>query len=190
MIKKYLKLFYVFLLLISFSLSSGEITHASVEYDQGVYTVEFDATVMTSLARTYYLLTDFDNLEVINDSIVESDRLESSDPSMQRCRLLLKSCILFFCRDVVLTEDVRSNGKDEIIATIDPEHSDFESGSSVWNLLPADSQHTNIILRRTLEPDFWIPPVIGPLLIKNKMIQELSRMIEQIEQHADANTNY
>jgi hypothetical protein len=34
----------------------------------------------------------------------------------------------------------------------------------------------------TFEPDFWVPPVIGPWLIQRKLVRELTETMAYIEQ--------
>lgn len=73
---------------------AAEIRYASVQYSQGVYSVEFDALVSAEQSKIYTLLTDYDH-------------------------------------------------------------------------------------------SFWIPPLIGPWVIKNKMPQEFSVMLQRLEQYAN-----
>ena len=176
-------------LIVCISANAGEISHAAVDYSDGIYTVEFDASVNAQSTQIYNLLTDYNQLYRLNDSIVESADISAQGALIKKSRLLLHTCITFFCRDSILIEDVQGNDKDEVIATVDPVDSDFVSGQSIWKILQSDKDHTSITLRRNIEPGFWFPPVIGPWLIKKKMIQELSVMIERLEQFANARSS-
>ena len=40
--------------------------------------------------------------------------------------------------------------------------------------------------RYVMEPDFWIPPIIGPLLIKRSLLREAEYTIDRIEALASA----
>ncbi len=171
-------------LCVIYSVYAGEIRHASVQYSEGVYSVEFDALVSAGQPEIYTLLTDYDHFYRLNDIIVESAVINKQSDLVKKYRLLLHSCILFFCRDAVLTEDAQENGKDEVITVVDPALSNFSSGSSNWKILPADAGQTSIMLRKKLEPAFWIPPLIGPWMIKNKILQELSVILNRLEQYA------
>jgi hypothetical protein len=42
--------------------------------------------------------------------------------------------------------------------------------------------HSRIKLYSELEPAFWIPPLIGPYLIKQKMMSEAKKTIKRIEE--------
>lgn len=169
---------------LSGNVDAGIIRHASVQYSAGVYSVEFDALVSAGQSEIYSLLTDYDHFYRLNDIIVESAVINQQSNRIKKYRLLLHSCILFFCRDAVLIEDVQENGIDEVITTVDPALSNFRSGRSKWIILPEGAGQTSIMLRKKLEPSFWIPPLIGPWMIKNKMLQELSVMLDRLEQYA------
>ena len=83
-----------------------------------------------------------------------------------------------------LVESLEENGKNELIATVVPAESDFRSGRTVWQIMPAGVAQSRLQLRSTFRPGFWVPPVIGPWLIKMKMEQELSVMITRLEHYA------
>ena len=165
-----------------------EILHNSVQYTDGIYIVEFEALVSAEQPEIYALLTDYNHLYLLNDTITESEMISEQIDLIKTCRLMLHICILYFCRDAVMVEDIRENGSDMVVATVNPARSDFSSGRSEWKILPAGAGQTRIVLRRTLEPSFWVPPLIGPWVIKNKMVQELSVMLERLEQYANAET--
>jgi hypothetical protein len=163
---------------------AAEVKHISVEYRDGIYFVEFDALVAAEQSKIYTLLTDYDHLDRLNSTITESRIISSESDPVKKCRILLHSCILFFCRDAVMVENIQENGRDEVTASVDPEMSDFSSGQSTWKIFHAGGGMTGIELRRYLEPSFWVPPVIGPWAIKNRMLQELSMLLTRLEQYA------
>jgi hypothetical protein len=155
-----------------------------VEYSDGVYSVEVDALVSAAQPEIYTLLTDFDHFYRLNNIIVESAVINQQSDRVKKYRMLLYSCILFYCRDAVLVEDVQENGIDEVITVVDPVQSNFSSGRSRWKILPEGTGQTSIVLRKKLEPSFWIPPLIGPWMIKNKLLLELSVMLNRLEEYA------
>ena len=183
---KYLIIAVIFQLCAGGNVYAGEVQHISVEYKDGVYFVEFDALVFAEQPRIYALLTDYGHLYRLNDTITESSVISSKSDPVIKCRLVLHSCILFFCHDAVMVENVQENGRDEVIASVDPVMSDFSSGQSVWKIFSAGSGLTSIKLRRHLKPLFWVPPIIGPWAIKKRMLQELPVMLTRLEQYASS----
>ena len=160
---------------------AGEIREGSVVRAGEVYTVTFDAVISVSPSRVYELMTDYDHLSQLSNSILESDIIKKIDDHHHITRLLLHTCILFFCQNMVLIENVSTNGRNEIQAVVIPEGSDFRQGMSHWSISPFGVEQAQLTLHRKLEPAFWIPPVIGPWLVRKKMLQELSVLIERLE---------
>ncbi len=163
---------------------AGEIHEGSIVLAGDVYTVTFDAAIAAPPSRVYELMTDYADLSELSNSITESAVIKQLDEHHHITRLLLHTCILFFCRKMILVEEVRVNGRDEILAKVIAENSDFRQGSSHWVISPLGNDQTRMTLHRKLEPAFWIPPVIGPWLVRKKMLQELSILIERLEYYA------
>jgi len=165
---------------------AGEIQHATVDYAHGEYSVEFDGQVSAVPSQVYRLVTDHDHLYLLNDDVLESVLLTPTTALIKKRRVILHICILFFCRDMKLVELLQDNRKNKLVAIVIPEESDFESGRTLWQVTPAGVMQSQLQLRSTFRPAFWVPPVIGPWLIKIKMEQELNVMITRLEQHAAA----
>lgn len=175
---------FILLLFACHSASSGEIQHASVVYERGVYTVDFVARVTAGQPEIYRLITDHDRLHRLNGNILESALIDAPDEPVKRRRVVMHVCILFFCRDVRLVEKLRENGVDEVIATVIPSQSDFRTGKTLWQVMPVTTDKTRLRLQSTFQTVFWVPPVIGPWLIRKKIVQEMSQMIIRLEQYA------
>jgi hypothetical protein len=77
----------------------------------------------------------------------------------------MKGCVLFFCREVEIVEFLKVEPPSRIVAIVDPERSDLHYGQASWSLAPAEGG-TLVTYELDMRPQFWIPPVIGPLIIK------------------------
>jgi hypothetical protein len=165
-------------------IKAGEIQQATVDFAHGVYTVEFDGQLSAVPSEVYRLVTAHNHLYLLNDDVLESVLLTPPDAPVKKRRVVLHICILFFCRDMKLVESLEENGKDELVATVVPAESDFSSGRTLWQITPVGATQSRLQLRSTFSPAFWVPPVIGPWLIKRKMEQELSVMIARLEHYA------
>jgi len=173
-----------FLFLVIVSATAGEIQKSVIDYVHGEYTVEFDGQVAAAPAEVYRLVTDHDHLYLLNNIVLESKLLTRPDAPEQQRRVVLHVCILFFCRNMKLVESLQGNGSDELVATVVPAVSDFKTGKTIWRVTPAGVAQSRLRLQSTFRPRFWVPPVIGPLLIRKKMEHELSVMITRLEQYA------
>ncbi len=85
-----------------------------------------------------------------------------------------------FCRRVTQVQDIVQYGQRRVEASILPALSDFRYGRAVWQLEP-DGTHTLMHFTAQLEPSFWVPPLIGPWLFENKIVDELLESATKIE---------
>ncbi|MGB5606793.1 MAG: SRPBCC family protein [Gammaproteobacteria bacterium] len=175
--------FLIGLLLIPVCTGAGEILELHVEHAAGVYGVSLDARIDAPVAHVQRLVTDYAHLSAINPSILESRVLRVIAPDTHRVHSLLRVCILIFCKEMIQVQDVRQHGGGLIEALTVPALSDFRSGVYRWQLLPEDTA-TRMRFSAQLEPDFWVPPVIGPWLIKRKLHEEVRVTTAAIESGA------
>lgn len=168
------------LLLMPATLLAGDILTSSVNHDGDIYSLLVTARIDAPIDIVYQSITDFDNLVAINPAIEESQLLAMPKAGIQRVRSVIKVCILVFCKRVVQVQDVIMKEGYVIEAVILPEHSDFRSGFSRWQLTTSGAS-TVLLFTNTFEPDFWVPPVIGPWLIKRKLINEVAETAMYIE---------
>ncbi len=61
-----------------------------------------------------------------------------------------------------------------------PEISDFKLSKETWTFV-AENGGTVVTYRLLMEPDFWVPPGIGPYLIKRKFRNNGGDAIDRIE---------
>lgn len=171
------------IMLIAFnqSLSAGQVNHSSVDYKAGVYSLSLDVEIDAAFETVREIVTDYANLDQLSNMLIESAMISSPDDKFKRRLLVARTCILFFCRNVRMVEDIEEVGSDVIITTIIPEQSDFKSGQSQWRLTELDNQRSRIEFKGTQEPDFWVPPLIGPILVKRKLLKEALKLIDNLE---------
>jgi len=171
------------LLSVAVTVSAGEIQQASVVHKQGIYTLELNVVLASRFEPVYALVTDYEQLYLISDVLVETSLLSEADAEVKRRRLVTRTCILIFCFTASMVEDVWEAGN-SIITEIIPAQSDYKFGRTRWQVDVVDDEHSRIRLYCELEPDFWIPPVIGPYLMKKKMMDEAKKTIMRIEKLA------
>jgi hypothetical protein len=170
----------VSLLLFPYALSAGEILDSKVTHDGVVYRLSITARVDAPLAVVYQSITDFTNLSAINPSIEESQVLASEDARRQRVRSVIRVCILVFCKRVEQVQDVNLIDSRTLEATMVPGAGDFRGGLARWEFTP-DGDGTVLYFTEVFEPDFWVPPIIGPWLIEKKLVNEVAETAMYIE---------
>ncbi|NNG11679.1 MAG: hypothetical protein HKM88_00360 [Halobacteria archaeon] len=162
---------------------AGEILDSSANLDDGVYTLTLMARIDAPPAIVQRLITDYDRLTEINSSLTESRVILEYSPVKHRVHTVIQACILFFCRRVTQVQDITRDANGHIEALILPTLSDFRQGSARWELVAAGNG-TTMHFSATLEPSFWVPPLIGPWLFEHQLIREFRESIAIIEARA------
>ena len=172
------------LLLLPCLAQAGTVQTSSVERDGDFYALAITAQIDAPLEIVYQSITDFDNLAAINPNIEKSRLVGRPNADTQRVHSVIKVCILMFCKRVVQVQDVTRPSEHVIEAVIVPAESDFRSGFARWQLTPRGDS-TLMSFSHRFEPDFWVPPVIGPWIIKRKLVSEVAETAMYIEVRVD-----
>ncbi len=128
----------------------------------------------------FEVLSDYEGFPRLSSVFEEGRVLEPVSNGRGLVYLRMKGCVLFFCRQVELVEILQVDPPREIIAVIDPDRSDLDFGRAVWSVV---SEGSGSLVRYELEmdPDFWIPPLIGPLVVEAALRSRGLRAARRIE---------
>ena len=168
------------LLLLPVVAVAGHVLDATVTHDDGYYRLAVTARIDAPPELVFRAITDYANLAALNPSIKESQVLATEDPQTHHVRSVIRVCILVFCKHVVQVQRVVQLDNRTIEAVMLPQGSDFRSGIARWQLA-ADGTATEMSFTETFEPDFWVPPIIGPWLIRRELVREATRTTTHIE---------
>jgi hypothetical protein len=171
------------LLLAAFQVQAGEILVSQVDHDRGLYRLELDIRLDANKAHVWRLLTDYANYGRINDAIQESEVLRQHSPGIYQVRTVTRACVYFFCKTVRQVQDVTEVPGRYISASVLPAMSDFRHGVARAYIWPEGSQ-TRVRILAEVEPDFWIPPLIGPWIIGRKLHAEALETLRNVERLA------
>ncbi|MDY6979660.1 MAG: SRPBCC family protein [Pseudomonadota bacterium] len=163
-------------------LSAGEVLHSQVRRDGDHFLIHLQMRIDAPHGRVYRHLTDYARLDQLSNVIVRSRILEPGD-NRQRIEVISEGCVLMFCRRVTQVQVATTLGRGYIRLIDDPQHSDFQSGRTLWHIAPADDG-THVTLSADLQPRFWVPPVIGTAIFKHKLLNESTTLINNLEQKA------
>ena len=182
--RKLLNTFFICLCLsITMAGQAGEVVIAKVEHEDKRYFVEIEVLLDADNKRVQALLTDYDQLTLLNNSIKESHTIYSLDDSTHQIQVVIEACITFFCKRITQIQDVEELPGGVVITTVVPAKSDFDYAHARWKIT-AEGKRTRISFSTDMKPSFWVPPVIGPLLIKGKLEDEALQTIEGLERLA------
>ncbi|GAB4509459.1 MAG: hypothetical protein Tsb0026_09760 [Sulfuricaulis sp.] len=152
-----------------------ETTHAS-----GRYTVSFEVVLDAPRDRVWQIMTDYERLPRVSKIITESRALKQEDANRHRVGVTLEACVLIFCKAVKRMVDIEARPKTEILVTEVPDQSDFREGSERWQVM-AEGQKTRLNYTAELVPDFFIPPLIGPVVVKYFLRREIRLTALEVE---------
>lgn len=158
---------------------AGEVLEAFVNHEDDHYVLHLDMRINGKSTAVYDVLTDFDNLHRVNDTIKFSERRESHG-KVHQVYFVSEGCLLFFCRKVKQLVTVTELGKGFIMSNTDPEHSDLEYGRTLWQIIDEGST-TRIKYNSDYVPNFWVPPLFGTYFFKKRMLQEGQKTVNGIE---------
>lgn len=173
-----LMIFMLFLLMLQ--AIAGDLTELQVTEEDGIYNMKMVMLVHVQAKYVHKVLTDYTHIYRLNPSITESHVLPSPGPGLTRVKTVMTGCVAFFCRDVGRVEDIRELGPGKLRAVIVPELSSLLSGTAEWDIQPMGNQ-TRVVYQATMEPDFFIPPLIGPIFVKENIRGELIASFNRIE---------
>ncbi len=155
----------------------------SVRYEDKTYHLSANFEVEATPERVMEVLTDFENIADLNPAIIESELQPSPIKDSIRVRTLVKDCVLFFCKSITRVEDIDQTKNEKLEAFIVPMLSDLRSGTAVWVL----SQHpigTSVQYQASMQPKFWIPPVIRSYVLTKKFKKRVVESVELLQQKA------
>lgn len=165
------------------SASAGELESLSVEHTGNLYKMEVVMLVDVRQEAAIAILSDHQGLARVSDMLVKSDASVSTTGEVIRM-LNFDACLLFFCLQFQINDTVLHSGPNRIYTKFIPEHSDFNYGITEWTVQELDNEQTRIHFYTEMQPGFWIPPVIGPALIKAKLAKEAKASVANIERIA------
>lgn len=174
----------IYLLITVNSVIAGEVISSYVDEKDDHYIIRVDMRVDANVDDVYKHLTDLKNIHKLNNTIVSSI-VRYSKGKEHEVEVFTKGCVLFFCTDQVQYQKVKELGNGYIMIHLVPEKSDFRSGQILWHVFPEKNQ-TRVIFAADFEPNFWIPPLIGPWILTDVFLKESQETIFELEKLAKA----
>ena len=160
--------------------AAAELRDIDVQHSKGRYTVHsvvwFDATV----EQVFEVFRQWDLSTKFSSAIVESRDIEADEYGRPQYFVRNQGCLLFFCKSFVRQGYVELEVNQELRAYADPEISDFRLSNETWTFA-REGGGTTVSYHLQMEPKFWVPPGIGPFLIKRKFRNNGGEAIDRIE---------
>lgn len=164
---------------------SAQVLNASVIQQQGRFIMHSETFVRAPVSKVRTLLTDYEHLPRVNRDLKKVEVLERLNGGV-RMGVTSDFCILTICLNFVWVQDVETLPDGDIAMAIVPNQGDFRQGSGRWRLL-SDNGGTRLIFDVDLIPNFWIPPVFGPWVMKRKLADEAFETAQGLERMVTSN---
>ena len=177
------KSFLVSLVFFATVVDGAEIRTLTVDKNGPRYTFTSITFVDAPVEPVYEILVDYDRFDRLSSVITESRFLDPDTDGTPMVFTRTRGCLLFYCKTMDRVERLESIPHSEIVATVLPEQSDVKYARARW-LLASEGDGTRIDYVMEFEPDFWVPPLIGPLIIKRKLRSGGARLINRLETFA------
>lgn len=167
-------------LLASAPVSATDIQRLETTHDGDRYRLAFEVVLDAGRDKVWNIMTDYDRLPRVSKVIVESRVLEKHGDNRHRVGVTLEACVLIFCKTVKRVVNIEAWPQGEILVTEDPAHSDFRYATERWRVA-SEGSRTRLKYTAELEPNFFIPPLIGPPVVKYFLRREIRLTALEVE---------
>lgn len=177
--------FAFFLLLFPVVGLSAELRQIDVDRKKGLITVASETYLAAPPEAVFEILADYDGFQRISRVFTESRYLERDESGNGIVYTRAEGCVLFFCTEIERVEKLTLTPGKEIVAQAIPEKSDVDFSVARWVFEP-EGNGTRLRYGLEFEPTFWIPPLIGPMIIRAKLRSRGIDAANRIEELANA----
>lgn len=174
--------------LIGFSPAAGaaEIVGASVDRVEDRYHVEFVVMIEGEAGRVHGIVTDYAHLDELSPTVVESRLLSGRRGGDARIEVILRPCVLLvFCKTITKVSDAQVGPDTTRVRYVAvPGLGDFEEGRETITMTQETIEGTPMVrfsYSAVLKPGFYIPPFIGPWLIRRAIVDDLEASSRRVE---------
>lgn len=153
-----------------------------VSRDEGRYLVVADTHLDAPPEAISKVLLDFDGdrYQRISEIYKESSYLPPDADGTPLVYTRVEGCLMLFCRSMRRVERLEIVTPRFIRSKTVPERSDFKYSLAEWTF-EAEGSGTRLVYRMEMEPDFWLPPFVGPWFLRRTLLNGAPAAIDQIE---------
>jgi Polyketide cyclase / dehydrase and lipid transport len=162
---------------------AATIRSLDVTRHHGRYALVADTFLNAPAEAIYDVLVDYDQFNRISSVYKEFGYLEPDEDGTPIVYTRMEGCLAFFCKSMRRVERLETREPYYIRTVTLPEQSDFEYSVSEWVLEP-EHDGTKVTYRLEMEPDFWVPPVVGPWYLKRTLMHGGTNAVNRIERLA------
>ncbi len=178
------KIFLLTVMLVCYSPApqTAELRNVEVSHSRGRYQIVADTHLDASPESIHKVLLDFDGdrYQRISEIYKQSGYLPPDGDGTPVVFTRVEGCLLLFCRSMSRVERLEIVTPQFIRSKVVPERSDFKYALAEWSF-ETEGTGTHVVYRMEMEPNFWLPPFVGPWFLKRTLMQGAPAAIDQIE---------
>jgi len=165
-------------------LQAAELIDIKVEREGDRYILESNIRFTVDQQSLYAVIIDYDRFEEMSSIFIDTYNLEPGPDGKPRFYTLMEGCVVIFCKQFERYGHLEITPYDEVIAKIDPETSDFRYSWERWQFTPEPEGTVLMRYQFGMEPGFWVPPIIGPYMIRRTLREGGIDAVDRIERIA------
>jgi len=159
---------------------SADLLSVEVDKVDGAYVMRSEVLFEVGIEAIFETMLDWDLSTEFSSVVVESRNLPLDDRGRPGYYTRNEACVAFYCRSFERYGVVEHERYRYIKATVIPEKSDFYYSDERWTFEETDDG-TIVTYDLLFEPKFFVPPLIGPYMLKRKMKSGAGDAIDRIE---------
>ena len=175
----------ILLVLLACSSKAAEVNWIEVQRDGGRVDVHSELVINAPLPEVYAALLKYDQFAQMGDTFAESRYVEPAADGAPRIYTRTEGCIWFFCKTIERYARLEVEPQQKILAIAEPERSDAALSIESWTLTAAGDS-TVIEYRHEIDTGFWVPPLLGALIINRSVEKGTRKAASRIEDMAIA----
>jgi hypothetical protein len=171
-------------LVVAGAASTATIDEIEVNDDDGMYRLYAETRLAASPEAIQAVLTDYERFGRISSVYTEYGYLDPQADGTPTVYTQMRGCVMkIFCRTLTRVERLEINEPTHIRTVTIPHRSDFRHSVSEWRIEAFDSG-SRMIYTLEMEPDFWVPPIIGSGILRRTLERGGADAVDRIERLA------
>ena len=159
---------------------SATLRNVSVDRVDGVYVMDSVVWFDVGIEKVFGVFLDWDLSPQFSSVVVEARNLAPDETGQPGFYVQNRACLWFFCTSFERNGYVEHEPLVYIEAKADPARSDFYLSNERWEFFEEDAG-TRVTYHLEFRPKFFVPPLIGPAVLKRKLKSRSGNAIERIE---------
>ena len=165
--------------------TAAELRSLDVDRKRGHILVASETYMDAPPDAVFKILADYDGFTRISKIFTETRYLERDEIGNGLVYSRAEGCVLFFCTKLERVEQLTVIPRREIVAVALPEQSDVDYSIGRWVLEP-EGDGTRVLYGLEFKPSFWVPPLLGPLILRSKLRSRGREAADRVEELANA----